>query len=406
LRNRFAPSSAVNAMISNTRIKVEHLYKVFGNKPRAALDMLRQGKSKSEVLETLGVVVGLADVSFAVPAGSIYMIMGLSGSGKSTLARCLNRLHEPTTGKILLDGSDICVAGADQLRDIRRNRMSMVFQNFGLLPHRTVIDNVEFGLKLRGMPATKRRGRAEEVLAIVGLTQWAGHMPDELSGGMRQRVGLARALATDADVLIMDEAFSALDPLIRSDMQDELLHIQNKLNKTIVFITHDFQEALKLGTRIALMSEGSIVREGTPQEIVLDPGSDYVAAFTRDVDRARLFDAESVMTPLVPLWRHADRMILGQEGGTGFLVDAQCRAVGYLTAAQVEAVRHGALNPDPNQNVKTVRTTTKLVDAAAHCNSDEPVGVTDADGKLLGMLDGRALLSRIGTSSRSKTHHA
>jgi glycine betaine/proline transport system ATP-binding protein len=344
------------------RLQIENLYKVFASKPGPALEMLREGKSKAEILAQTGAVVGLDNVSLSVPSGSIYMIMGLSGSGKSTLARCLNRLNEPTAGRILLDGEDICAADEVKLRDIRRNRMSMVFQHFALLPNRRVIENVEFGLKLRGMAAAERRRRAEEVLDIVGLRQWANHMPDELSGGMRQRVGLARALATDADVLIMDEAFSALDPLIRSDMQDELLRLQRMLHKTIVFITHDFQEALKLGSRIAIMSEGRLVREGTPQSIVLEPGSDYVRAFTREVDRARLFDARSVMTEL--------------QGTDMDVLPSTC-----------------------------VPATARLVDVASRCRQGEALGVVDDQGKLIGLLEAHKVLARIGADARTEADH-
>ena len=222
------------------RLRVEHLYKVFAHAPNRAMAMLQTGADKDQVLKALGAVVGLDDVNLSVPAGAIYMIMGLSGSGKSTLARCINRLHDATAGQILLDGEDILTLGPAALRELRRTRVSMVFQHFALLPHRSVIENVEFGLKLRGTPKRERRRRAEEVLATVGLLRWAARRPHELSGGMRQRVGLARALATDADVLIMDEAFSALDPLIRTEMQDELLRLQRTLKKTILFITHDF----------------------------------------------------------------------------------------------------------------------------------------------------------------------
>ena len=283
------------------RLTIEKVTKVFSDHPEQALPLLAAGASKDRVHSELGAVVALNGISLSVPAGAIYMIMGLSGSGKSTLARCVNRLIEPTAGRILLDGEDVLAASPQRLRELRRTRMSMVFQHFALLPHKSVVENVAFGLKLRGTPAAERRRKAEEVLAIVGLEQWAGYRPSSLSGGMRQRVGLARALATDADLMIMDEAFSALDPLIRSEMQDELLALQKLLHKTILFITHDFQEALKLGTRIAILSDGAVVREGTPQEIVLDPRSDYVAAFTRDVDRARLFDAASVMIPAAPI---------------------------------------------------------------------------------------------------------
>ncbi|MGF6728929.1 glycine betaine/proline transport system ATP-binding protein [Paraburkholderia youngii] len=391
------------------RLVIEHLYKIFSDRPEPALAMLRAGKCRADVLEKLRHVVGLDDVSLSVPSGAIYMIMGLSGSGKSTLARCINRLHEPSAGRILLDGEDLCALGDKELREVRRNRISMVFQHFALLPNRRVIENVEFALKLRRMPAAQRRRRAEEVLAVVGLSKWAYHMPHELSGGMRQRVGLARALATEADILIMDEAFSALDPLIRTEMQEELLRLQRTLNKTILFITHDFQEALKLGTRIAIMSEGRVVREGSPQSIVLDPGSDYVAAFTREVDRARLFDARSVMTVLSPVWRDAGRILmaaspLGQ--GPGFVLDAEERVLGVLTGSEMAQARDGRAIPEPDRRFACVSASTRLVDVAHQCGQGSPVGVTDTDGKLIGLLDASHVLARIGAGSGAEVHHA
>jgi glycine betaine/proline transport system ATP-binding protein len=391
------------------RLVIEHLYKIFSDRPEPALSMLRAGKCRSDVLEKLGHVVGLDDVSLSVPSGAIYMIMGLSGSGKSTLARCINRLHEPSAGRILLDGEDLCALGEKELREVRRSRISMVFQHFALLPNRRVIENVEFGLKLRRMPAAQRRRRAEEVLAVVGLSRWAYHMPHELSGGMRQRVGLARALATEADVLIMDEAFSALDPLIRTEMQEELLRLQRTLNKTILFITHDFQEALKLGTRIAIMSEGRVVREGSPQSIVLDPGSDYVAAFTREVDRARLFDARSVMTALSPVWRDASRIVMGAGlpgAGPGFVLDAEERVLGVLSGSEMAQAYDGRPIPEPDRRFACVSATTRLVDVAQQCSHGNPIGVTDGDGKLIGLLDARHVLARIGAGSGAEVHHA
>jgi len=391
------------------RLVIEHLYKVFSDKPEPALSMLRSGKCRADVLEKLGQVVGLDDVSLSVPSGAIYMIMGLSGSGKSTLARCINRLHEPSSGRILLDGEDLCVLGEKELRGVRRNRISMVFQHFALLPNRRVIENVEFGLKLRRMPSAQRRKRAEEVLAIVGLSRWAYHMPHELSGGMRQRVGLARALATEADILIMDEAFSALDPLIRTEMQEELLRLQRSFNKTILFITHDFQEALKLGTRIAIMSEGRVVREGSPQSIVLDPGSDYVAAFTREVDRARLFDARSVMTALSPIWRDSGRILMSASPtgqGAGFVLDADERVLGVLTSAEMAQACDGRTVPKPDTRFACVPATTRLVDVARQCSEGNPIGVTDNDGKLIGFLNASDVLARIGAGSGAEVHHA
>ena len=383
----------------NARVKIENLYKVFAKDPAPALAMLKRGCSKSQVLEELGHVVGVDDLSLSVPAGAMYMVMGLSGSGKSTLARCINRLNEPSAGRILLDGEDICALDEKALREVRRNRVSMVFQHFALLPNRRVIENVEFGLKLRGMPAPERRKRAEEVLGVVGLSRWAYHMPHELSGGMRQRVGLARALATDADVLIMDEAFSALDPLIRCEMQDELLRLQRVLKKTILFITHDFQEALKLGTRIAVMSEGRLVREGTPQAIVLEPGSDYVAAFTRDVDRTRLFDARSVMSPVAVIADTPDGSVMGHaEGGDqpGFLVDRDQRVLGRFSADAVARSRTGASGLQSEPDFICVPSETKIVDVASRYRDGLPMGVLDESGRLIGLLDASRILAGIG----------
>ncbi|MDR6759119.1 glycine betaine/proline transport system ATP-binding protein [Mycoplana sp. BE70] len=383
------------------RLKVEGLYKIFGEAPQKAVAMLEGGADKDRVLSELGMVVGLSDVSLSVPSGAIYMIMGLSGSGKSTLARCINRLNEPSAGRILLDGRDLVPLGEAELREVRRTRISMVFQHFALLPNKSVIANVEFGLKLRGVPAAERRRRAEEVLAVVGLARWAYHQPHELSGGMRQRVGLARALATDADVLIMDEAFSALDPLIRSEMQDELLRLQSTLQKTILFITHDFQEALKLGNRIAIMADGKVVREGAPEEIVLDPGSDYVASFTREVDRARLFDARMAMTAaeevveigqlrLVPDARTADLIV----------VDAQMQVLGAIRAGDVERIRAGAAPEDlVSADVVSVSADTKLIDAARLYRSGRPLVVVDEGRRLVGRLTPERMLAEIAALS-------
>jgi glycine betaine/proline transport system ATP-binding protein len=382
------------------RLKIENLYKVFADDPAPALAMLRSGGTKARVFEELKQVVGVDDLSLSVPAGAMYMVMGLSGSGKSTLARCINRLNEPSSGRILLDGEDICALDEAGLREVRRKRISMVFQHFALLPNRRVIDNVEFGLKLRGVDPLQRRRRAEEVLGIVGLARWAYHMPHELSGGMRQRVGLARALATDADILIMDEAFSALDPLIRAEMQDELLRLQRVLNKTILFITHDFQEALKLGTRIAVMSEGRLVREGTPQQIVLEPGSDYVAAFTRDVDRARLFDAGSVMSPVCAIAQGPGGTVMGSTTGgatqAGLLVDAEQRVMGLVSAEAVARARTDHAVPAMQPEFICIPSETKLVDVANRYRPGQPIGVVDGAGRLVGLLEASQILAGIG----------
>src|SRR5262249_47205598 len=269
-------------------------------------------------------------------------------------------------------------ASPQRLRELRRTRMSMVFQHFALLPHKTVVENVEFGLKLRGMPAVERSKKAEQFLDLVGLEKWARYRPSNLSGGMRQRVGLARALATDADLLIMDEAFSALDPLIRSEMQDELLQLQKMLHKTILFITHDFQEALKLGTRIAILSDGAVVQEGTPQEIVLDPRNDYVAAFTRDVDRARLFDAASVMMAAEPIVIGGDgslSMPSRVHGLHSFVTDASGRFLGTVATGDASSLR----GRDPGSlglsRESAIPMKAKLIEVARALNGAEQLAV-------------------------------
>lgn len=383
------------------RITVEGLYKIFGKQPDQAIRLLSEGKSKESVLAETDHVVALNDVSLSVPEGSIYMIMGLSGSGKSTLARCINRLIEPSSGRIRLDGEDITEVSEARLRDLRRTRISMVFQHFALLPNKTVIENAEFGLKLRGVAPRERRRKAEEVLSVVGLASWAHYYPDALSGGMRQRVGLARALATDADVLIMDEAFSALDPLIRAEMQDELLRLQRVLRKTILFITHDFQEALRLGTRIAIMSDGAAVREGTPQDIVTAPDNDYVAAFTQGVDRARVYDAASIMTEICPIVIGADGLVSFDKppmDEQAFAIDANGRILGVIAPEDRRELKPGMrLSAAPSRNFVAVRGTDKLCDVAGACRKDAPMAVVDEEGRLAGAIDPVQILARIGT---------
>jgi glycine betaine/proline transport system ATP-binding protein len=283
------------------KVKVENLVKIFGPKPQKALKHLRGGCSKQDILEKYGHVVALNNVSFEVYEGEIFVLMGLSGCGKSTLLRCLNRLIDPTTGMVLIDGENITEMDVERLREVRRNHLGMIFQSFALLPHRTVLDNVAFGLEIQGMPVADRHRKAEEALKLVGLEGYEESKPAQLSGGMKQRVGLARALASDAEILLMDEAFSALDPLIRRDMQDELIELQERLNKTIIFVSHDLDEALKLGDRIALMKDGVIVQVGTAEEILTNPKTEYVEKFVADVDMAKVLTAQDVMKRPEPL---------------------------------------------------------------------------------------------------------
>ena len=278
-------------------IRIENLYKIFGGNPKSVMPLIHQGKSKDEVLAETGHTIGLRDINLEIKQGEIFVIMGLSGSGKSTLIRHFNRLIDPTEGALYIDGTDVMSLSQKELETFRRHKLSMVFQRFGLLPHRTVLENVAFGLSIQKVAKAERDQKARDWLKTVGLEGYEEQYPNQLSGGQQQRVGLARALCTDPEILLMDEAFSALDPLIRSGMQDQLIELQEKLQKTIVFITHDLDEALRLGDKIAILKDGVLSQVGRPEEILLDPADDYVEAFVRDVNRARVLSVEIVMQP-------------------------------------------------------------------------------------------------------------
>ena len=278
-----------------TKIEIKNLSILFGSEKNRAKKMILKGKSKQEILKETGCTVAVRNANLEIEEGEMFVIMGLSGSGKSTLLRCINRLNEPTMGEIRVNGIDITRSSDNELLQIRRKELAMVFQHFGLLPHRTVLSNVSFGLELQSVPKEEREKKAQESIELVGLKGYENQRVDELSGGMQQRVGLARALANNPEVLLMDEAFSALDPLIREQMQDELLLLQEKMKRTIIFITHDLDEAIKLGDRIAIMKDGEVVQVGTPEEILTDPANAYVTRFTESVDRGRIVTASSIM---------------------------------------------------------------------------------------------------------------
>ena len=283
--------------MSNPLIRVENLYKVYGNAPQSVMPLVRQGRSKDDILAETGHTVGLRDISLAIEKGSIFVVMGLSGSGKSTLIRHFTRLIDPTEGAIYIDGTDVMKLSQRELEEFRRHKMSMVFQRFGLMPLRTVLENVAFGLTVQKVSRAERAEKAGEWLRTVGLEGYEDQYPSQLSGGQQQRVGLARALCTDPEILLMDEPFSALDPLIRSGMQDQLIELQERLHKTIVFITHDLDEALRLGDNIAILKDGVLSQVGRPEEILLNPADDYVEAFVRNVNRARVLSVDVVMKP-------------------------------------------------------------------------------------------------------------
>jgi len=333
-------------------IEVKDLSKVFGRNTRQALKLLDDGLSKEEILKKTGNTVGVNRASFSVEAGEIFVIMGLSGSGKSTLIRLVNRLIEPTEGNITIDGEDLSKMDKNSLRQVRREKLSMVFQNFALFPYRTILANAEYGLEIQNVPKEERRTKAKEALEMVGLGGYLHQTPSQLSGGMQQRVGLARALANDPEVLLMDEAFSALDPLIRKEMQDELIALQASMKKTILFITHDLDEALRLGDRIALMKDGSIVQIGTPEEILVKPANDYVEKFVEDVDRSKILTAQHIMKrpETINIDRHGPRVALERMRAEGLssilVVDSQQNLKGYVTADDALEAR--------NQDVRSV----------------------------------------------------
>ncbi|HYW92959.1 MAG TPA: glycine betaine/L-proline ABC transporter ATP-binding protein [Gammaproteobacteria bacterium] len=390
------------------KIVVEKLAKIFGSRPERALKLLEQGRDKQEILAETGQAVGLADVSFDVREGEILVVMGLSGSGKSTLIRCINRLIEPTSGRITVDGQDVLALDTDGLRELRRKKFGMVFQNFALLPHRDIVTNVEYGLEIQGVPKEEREKRAMEALKLVGLDGWEHAWPDQLSGGMRQRVGLARALAVDPDILLMDEAFSALDPLIRRDMQHELISLQNRMQKTILFITHDLDEALKIGDRIVLMKDGRVVQVGTAEDILTAPASEYVERFVEDVDKSRVLTAQAVMSRarIVAFPSDGPRTVLHKMREESlpdiFVVKRDYTLQGVAWASEIaEAARRGdrTIEKLVHTDIAAVgrdEPLTGLINLLAE--SEVPVPVVDEDRKLLGMVAMGAVLSALAES--------
>lgn len=377
------------------KLTVKNLYKIFGNNSEKAIPLLEEGMSKDQILDKTGATVGVNDVSFEVEEGEIFVIMGLSGSGKSTLLRCLNRLIDPTEGKIIVDDTDLMSLNSDQLREFRRKKFGMVFQNFALFPYRTVVENAEFGLEIQGVPEKERRERAIKALKQVGLDGWEDQYPDQLSGGMQQRVGLARALTVDTDILLMDEPFSALDPLIKKDMQDKLLDLYEHIDKTIIFITHDLDEALKLGDRIAIMNDGRIVQVGNHEEILTEAENDYVAEFVQDVNRSRILTAEDIMSkPLAILYeqdgpRTAMHKMRQNQLSSIFVIGKGRKYKGIVTIEDVvDAINQGVDNindiirdvpgADPEENMDD------LFEQIA--NLETPLPVLDDNDKLLGVI--------------------
>ncbi|WP_071872554.1 quaternary amine ABC transporter ATP-binding protein [Atopomonas hussainii] len=376
-----------------SKIEVKGIYKLFGKQPQKWLAAAQSGMSKEELLAKSGHTLGLRDISLNIEAGSIHVIMGLSGSGKSTLIRHFNRLIEPTAGQILVDGQDVTALAPRELEKFRQQKMSMVFQRFGLFPHRSVLDNAAYGLKVQGVKRSEREEKALYWLEQVGLKGFEKQFPHQLSGGMQQRVGLARALATDAEILLMDEAFSALDPLIRREMQDQLLVLQEKLHKTIVFITHDLDEALRIGSRIAILKDGELVQEGSPEDILLRPANDYVAAFLQDVNRSKVLTAAHAIHGGIPRLsvdssaaEAVQAMSQAKQDYSAVLDGTQLKGVLTLNAAQQASANGTAIN-EQLIDVAQIAGHTPLDNLLGDLLTDrQPAAVVDENGHYRGML--------------------
>lgn len=380
------------------KLSVKDVYKIFGNAPKSALRRLQSGETKEDILRDTGQTVGVQAANFDVDEGQIFVVMGLSGSGKSTMVRMLNGLIKPTSGHITIDGEDVASCSPAALRRIRRDKIAMVFQHFALFPHRTIAENAAYGLKIKGVPAAQRREEALRALDQVGLAAWADSLPSDLSGGMQQRVGLARALATNPQVLLMDEPFGALDPLIRKEMQEELLGLQRKLKKTIIFITHDLNEAMILGDRIAIMKDGQIVQTGTARDIVSAPANDYVAAFVADIDRGRVFTAENIANAPDTMQLStgtAGEAIADMEKTNRnalYVMDGE-EIAGIVTYRDLAAAERDSSTPMPElgdvliTDFPTADPGSSLVDMYSAASAGLPIAVTDADNKLVGVVE-------------------
>ena len=384
-------------------VELGGLWKIFGPDAERILKSEKSSATREEILEETGCVVAVRDVSLKINQGELFVIMGLSGSGKSSLIRCIIRLIEPTAGRILINGEDICSYSNNQLMAFRRNTMSMVFQNFGLFPHRNVIDNVAYGLKARGIPRMERYAKAREIIEKVGLKEWEDYYPDALSGGMQQRVGIARALANDPQILLMDEPFSGLDPLIRRQMQDELIELQADLQKTILFVTHDLDEALKLGDRIAIMRDGKIIQTGIPEEVVTTPIDDYVREFVQDASPAKVLTAGSIMTDpgnLVYEWQGPKAAFHGltkNKSDYAFVVSRGRKYKGVITTKSLSALikkKNNSIGDALEPDIQPCTPDMLLEDLfALAVTTQYPIPVIDDKGKLVGEIDNDVILS-------------
>ncbi|MFI4911089.1 MAG: glycine betaine/L-proline ABC transporter ATP-binding protein [Sedimentisphaeraceae bacterium JB056] len=391
------------------QIKVENLYKIFGKNPQQAYKLVQKGVSKDEILKKTGCTIGVNNASFNVKKGEFFVIMGLSGSGKSTLVRCINRLIEPTRGDVVIDDQNVTKLNSKDLRELRKRKISMVFQHFGLLPHRNVLENVVFGLEIQGISRSERYEKAENAIQLVGLDGYQKSAVSNLSGGMQQRVGLARAIAADTELILMDEAFSALDPLIRTNMQDELLELQSRMHKTILFITHDLDEALKLGDRIAIMKDGLIEQIDTPEQILISPASQYIENFVENVDRSKIITAGTIMHRPDVVATHKDGpksalRHMRQSGlSTLYVVDAQRALAGYIKIDDaVEASKNHVTSLEPilNKDVPTTSADTPLIDLLNIASeTTRPIVVTNDSDHIKGIVTRTGILAALAGES-------
>ena len=388
------------------KITIDHVFKIFGEAPQKALELVRQGFSKQEVLERTGHSIGVFDATFTIEAGEIFVVMGLSGSGKSTLVRMLNLLIEPSAGRILVDDTDISSLTSGQLRALRRKDISMVFQSFALMPHMNVLDNTALGLELAGVGRAERQAQAAQALEQVGLASWGASYPDELSGGMQQRVGLARALASDPSILLMDEAFSALDPIIRTEMQSELLRLQQIRRRTIVFISHDLDEAMRIGDRIAIMKDGQVVQVGTPDEILRNPANGYVRDFVRGVDAAAVFKAGDIARQAFTVTsarddrgsRAALRLLEDSDRDYAYVLSSRRQYLGVVSTQSLRSALHGHQGPlglrhAVLQDIPQLAPETPVAELYGPMGSAPcPLPVVADDGRFLGVVSRTTLM--------------
>ncbi len=390
--------------MSDIIIEAKNVTKLYGIRRDEAMELLEKGAGKAEVLEKTGVTTALYDVSLQIPRGQIFVIIGLSGSGKSTMVRCFNRLHRPTAGSILFNGSDLTRMSGEELREFRRYKAAMVFQSFGLMSHRSVLGNVAYGLEVRGVPREEREKRAAETIAMVGLEGWEENRIDNLSGGMRQRVGLARALANDPEILLMDEPFSALDPLVRKDMQFELLSIQRKLGKTVIFITHDIDEAFKLGDTVAIMRDGRLIQVDTPERMSANPADDYVRRFIDSSDKSKVLSVRNIMITPASLIKqsdgidHALREMRKNALSSVYVVDGRMKLGGILTLNDAMRAKREGLNlSDVMIREVTTTSTDVLVEDIMPLSAEAPypLAVVDDEGRLLGIVTKASVLSSL-----------